>query len=290
LFTTRRDAALGRKTVFERQIEQLREQTVGVDAELKGNLTQLSLIEEELRGLQELLKTGNALKSRVLQVQRAQAEITGKASTNRASIAGIEQKIGEVRVTMLNAETEYRDKLADELMRVNGEIAQLEEKLQATRDLLARTTVTAPTEGTVLGMRFKTTKGVIRPGDVILQIVPTKDELVIDARVQPIDGKSIRPGQMAEVHLLPYVQRNLPMIEGRVISITPDTLSDERTGEKYYEAKVIVERNRLKEIAPEVELSPGMPADVMIVTGARSAFRYLMEPIERSFRLSFRQS
>jgi multidrug efflux pump subunit AcrA (membrane-fusion protein) len=139
-------------------------------------------------------------------------------------------------------------------------------------------------------MRFKTPKGVIRPGDVILQIVPTKDELVIDARVQPIDGKSIRPGQTAEVHLLPYVQRNLPMIEGRVISITPDTLSDERTGEKYYEAKVIVERNRLKEIAPEVELSPGMPADVMIVTGARSAFRYLMEPIERSFRLSFRQS
>lgn len=289
LFATRRAGMEGRKSVMLRQAQQLREQTIGLRAELAGNTEQLSLIDEELVGLNTLLKDGNALKSRVLQVQRARAEIASKVAASSASIESAGQKLLEIELTMNNAETEFRDKLADEVMRVNGELAQTEEKLFAARDVLNRTVVVASVEGIVVGLKAKTTGGVVRSGDVLLQLVPVNDELVIDTRVQPIDIKSVRPGQLAQVNLLPYLQRNLPIIEGRVTAVSADAITDERTGERYYEVKVVVTRDHLKEIAPEVELSPGMPADVLIVTGERSALRYILEPFERSFRMSFRQ-
>lgn len=290
LFETRRAGIEGRRMVLARQSQQLREQIVGLKAELAGNTEQLALVDEELVGLNMLLKDGNALKSRVLQMQRARAEISSKVAASSASIESAGQKLLEIELTVNNAETEYRDKLADEVMRVNGELAQTEEKLLAARDVLARTVVAAPVSGVIVGLRVKTTGGVIRSGDVLLQLVPANDELVIDARVQPIDIKSVHPGQLAQVNLLPYQQRNLPIIEGRVTNVSADAMTEERTGERYYEVKIVVARDHLKEIAPEVELTPGMPADVLIVTGERSALRYIFEPIERSFRMSFRQS
>lgn len=289
LFTTRRSASDGRREMLESQIEQINEQIAGLTAEAGGNKQQLELIDEELAGLLTLLKDGNALKSRVLQIQRARAEVSSKLAATKASLASAQQKISEVRIAIVNSDIEFRDKLADEHMRINSEIAQLEERLQAARDILSRTTVVSPVEGTVMGLRFKTTAGVVRPGEVIVQVVPAKDELVIDARIQPIDIRSVKAGQLAQVHLLPYQSRNLPIIEGRVLSVSADTITDERTNERYYEAKVVVEREAIAKIAPEIELSPGMPAEVLIVTGQRSALRYLLEPIERSFRVSFRQ-
>ena len=289
LFVTRRDANTGRRQIYERQIEQVGEQMNGLRAEAVGNQQQLNYIEDELGGLQWLLENGNALKSRVLQLQRAQSEVTGKLASNRSSLAGAEQKIGEIKLTIVNAEIEFRDKLADEHMRINSEIAQLEEKLAGGRDILERTVLPSPVDGTIVGLRFKTSGGVVRPGEVILNIVPSKDELVIDARVQPIDARSVTIGLLAQVNLLPYASRNMPIIEGRVIGMSADALTDERTNEKYYEAKVLIDRIALAKIAPDVELTPGMPADVLIVTGQRSALRYILEPIERSFRMSFRQ-
>ena len=290
LFITRRDATLGRRQMLERQVQQVGEQMEGIRGEAKGNKQQLEFIEEELTGLQKLLKDGNALKSRVLLLQRQGAEVASKLATNTASLASAEQKMSEIKIAIVNNEIDFRDKLADEHMKVNSDIAQLEEKLAAGKDVVERTRVISPVEGTVLGLRFKTVGGVVRPGELIVNIVPAKDELIIDARVQPIDIRAVKIGQKAQINLLPYQSRNLPIIEGTVQLVGADSVADERTNERYYEAKIIVDRASLTKIAPDVILSPGMPADVMIVTGERSAMRYILEPIERSFRMSFRQS
>ena len=174
-------------------------------------------------------------------------------------------------------------------MRINSEIAQLEERLAAAEDVLRRTVISAPVDGTIVGLRLRTTGGVVKPGEVLLQILPSHDALVIDTRVQPVDIAAVHVGQIAQVHLLPFAQRNLPIIEGRVAHVGADSMTDERTGERFYDAKVVVERELIKNVAPEIEMSAGMPADILIVTGERSAFRYIVEPIERSFRMSFRQ-
>lgn len=289
LFRTRRGTHIGHKKILRRQVKQIKEEITGLTAELSGNTQQLSYLKEELVGLRKLLETGDAKKSRILQLQRAEAEIESKIAAAKASIASASQKIDSKEIEIANTETAYRDKLSDEYMRINGEIAQLEERKGATQDILKRTAVIAPIDGIVVGLRFKTTGGVIKPGDVILELVPSQGKLIIDTRVQPIDINSVRVGQRAQVHLLPFEQRHMPIIEGDVVSVSADAMADDRTGERYYEAKVIIPNERLKSVAPDVTLSPGMPADVMIVTGERSALRYLLEPIERSFRRSFRQ-
>lgn len=289
LFRTRREAVAARKALFEQQIKQIEEQRQGLRAELESNREQLALIEDELGGIEKLFESGNALKSRVMQLRRAKADAASKVASSEAGLASSDQKIGELRVSLSNAETEYRDKLADEHMRVNTELAQIEEKIGASRDILSRTEIVAPTNGTIVGLRFKTPGGVVRAGDMLLELVPSNDELIIDARVNPLDINHVRAGQKAQVHLLPYQQRHMPIIEGNVLSVSADAITDQRTGESYFEAKVMIPRETLATVAPDVELQPGMPADVMIVTGERSALRYIIEPIERSFRRSFRQ-
>lgn len=289
LFKTRREGQQSKVEILRRQVQQLAEQKSGREAESKGYAEQLRLLDDELTGLKALLAQGNALKSRVMQLLRLRAETESKAAASRAAIATIEQKIAEIQLAVSASEPEYRDKLADELVHLNSEIAQLDERLAAAKDVLRRTVIAAPVDGTIVGLRLRTTGGVVKPGEVLVQIVPAHDALVIDTRVQPVDIAAVRVGQTAQVHLLPFAQRNLPIIEGKVVHVGADSMTDERTGERFYDAKVVVERELIKHVAPEIEMSAGMPADILIVTGERSAFRYIVEPIERSFRMSFRQ-
>jgi membrane fusion protein, type I secretion system len=289
LFKTRKEGQQSQVEMLRRQVQQLAEQKLGREAESTGYVEQLRLLDDELTGLKALLAQGNALKSRVMQLLRLRAEAESKAAASRAAMAAVEQKIAETQLAISASESEYRDKLAEELVRTNTEIALLEERLAAAEDVLRRTAISAPVDGTIVGLRLRTTGGVVKPGEVLVQIVPSHDALVIDTRVQPVDIAAVHVGQRAQVHLLPFAQRNLPIIEGKVAHVGADSMTDERTGERFYDAKVVVERELIKHIAPEIEMSAGMPADVLIVTGERSAFRYIVEPIERSFRLSFRQ-
>jgi HlyD family type I secretion membrane fusion protein len=135
-----------------------------------------------------------------------------------------------------------------------------------------------------------TATGVIEPGQPLLDLVPQDVRLVIDARIRPIDMDTVQPGQTARVLFPAYGQRNLPQIFGRLRSISADRLTDERTSEAYFLAKVEIEPAELARIAPEIELSPGMPTEVMILTGERTLLDYLVRPFVESVTKSFRES
>ena len=131
--------------------------------------------------------------------------------------------------------------------------------------------------------------GVIRPGDPILDIVPREEDLLIDARVAPTDIDSVRPGQTARIHFAAYPTRNQPQIEGVVRQISADTLLDEATNQRYYLARVEVDRAELAETAPDIEIVPGMPAEVLIVTGERTVLDYILQPFDETLRRGFRE-
>jgi HlyD family type I secretion membrane fusion protein len=131
---------------------------------------------------------------------------------------------------------------------------------------------------------------VVRPGEPLLDLVPIAAELIIDARVKPTDMDVGRAGQEARVVFSAYGQRNMPQITGTLRSISADRLTDERSGEPYFLAKVEVDPGELERVAPEVELTPGMPAEVMILTGERTLLDYLLRPFIRSVTRSFRES
>jgi HlyD family type I secretion membrane fusion protein len=185
---------------------------------------------------------------------------------------------------------ELQEKIAEELSLVRTDLAAVRTQLPSREDVLTRTVVTAPMAGTVMNVRVTTTTGVIEPGDPLLDLVPKDVRLVIDARIKPTDMDTVHAGQAARVLFPAYGQRNLPQIFGRLRSISADRFTDERTGESYFLAKVEVEAAELERIAPEIGLSPGMPTDVMILTGERTVLDYLIRPFVESVTKSFRES
>jgi HlyD family secretion protein len=149
--------------------------------------------------------------------------------------------------------------------------------------------VMAPVSGTVLNLRFKTEGGVVQRGEPILDIVPSDDILLIDARVSPVDIDVVHPGLTAQIHLSAYSSRTVPRIDGVVRSVSADRMIDDVTKQPFYLARVEVDREALTKIGPQVELVPGMPAEVLIVTGERTMMQYLMEPFSDLFRRGFRE-
>jgi HlyD family secretion protein len=169
------------------------------------------------------------------------------------------------------------------------ELVEVELRLSASRDVLRRTEIRAPIDGTVVAMRVNTPGGVIQPGAPIMEIVPHEVELLVDVRIAPTDIDVVRPGLPAQVVLPAYSQRTLPRIEGEVVGVSADALTDPGTGEGYFEARIRIDPRRLARLGENARLLPGMPAEVFILTGERTALQYLLQPFVDSIRRSARE-
>ena len=162
------------------------------------------------------------------------------------------------------------------------------QRLRAAEDILERTEIRAPQAGYVVGLNVHTENGVIAPGQRLLDIVPNDDTLVIEAEVEPNDIDVVRVGLAAQVRLTAFKQRNIPALEGKVTRVSADSFTHERNGATYFLVRITIdsaERNKLD----GGELYPGMSAEVMIVTGKRTAFEYFLTPVTDSFHNAFRE-
>jgi HlyD family secretion protein len=289
MFATRRAAHEMRMMVLRQRIEQSHEQIRGLEAQVASAAEQLALVADELRGKQQLLRSGLVPRPEVLRLQRAQAEILGRRGEYLGTIARTRQVIGETEMQILSLEAERLDKISEQIDKVRVELAGVTERLVASRDVLTRTVVAAPISGTVVNLRFKTVEGVIRPGEAILDIVPDEEKLLIDARVSPIDIDVVYIGLPAQVRLTAYSSRGLPRISGMVRSVSADRIVDQATSQPYYLARVEVDRGELERLGSAIELVPGMPAEVLIVRRERTMVHYLLEPFRDAFRRSFRE-
>ena len=142
--------------------------------------------------------------------------------------------------------------------------------------------------GTIVGMKVHTVGGVIGPGEALLDIVPGEDTLIIEARIDPMDIDVVRWGLPARVRFTAFSQRNSTPVDGRVISVSADKLVDDRTGQEYYLARIKLDEDP-SEALNGAQLYPGMHAEVMIVTGARTALEYILAPFTRSMDRALRE-
>jgi len=253
----------------------------------------LELIASEIADTQSLYDRGLAPRPRLLALQREEASITEGLAANQASIARTRQSIGETEVQLLSVDAERLDEISTELNQVQAQLAEINEELFASEDILRRTRILAPIAGTVVNLQVFTEGGVIRPGDRIMDVVPAEERLLIDARLSPLNVDEITEGQEANVVLSALDQRRLPRITGRVLSVSADAITDPDSGERYYSMKVEVDRAQLDAIVDRsgetIELVPGMPAQVLVVTGERTLVEYLIEPLRASMRNALRE-
>lgn len=279
-----------RRKILKKRIGQLEKQIDGLAIQLKGVRRQLELVREEAATVADLVKKGYERKPRLLSLLRAEANVSATEGELITSIARGEEAISEteLRITML--ETDLLEDVDARLSQVTAERVSAEKIYRETTDRLARTNILSPIDGVVLDVRFKTVGGVIRAGEPILDIVPVgDDELIINARVRPTDIDEVATGSSATVMFSAFQRRYLKRINGEVVQVSADAFSDETTRERYYLIEVKIDRAHLDEVAPELELTAGMPADVFITTKQRTVAEYLIQPIMRSFERAFRE-
>lgn len=288
LFDTRRRNLEGQVAVLHQKIEQAHQQIEGYKSQIKSADSQLALLNEEIGVVAKLLEDGNASRPRLLALQRNAADIRGQKGQYTASISEAQEAIVESQKTIMNTEEEFLKETLKELNDTQITLSDLHEKINANEDKLKRIDILAPIAGRVNDLKVHTVGGVIQPGEKLMDIVPDDDKLIVEAKVMPQDIDVVHDGLEASVRLTAYKTRKVPPVSGKVVNVSGDRFTDERSGMSYYLARVEVDMKELGQL-DNVHLYPGMPADVLIITGKRTALAYLWSPISDSFNKAFRE-
>ena len=288
IFAAREESLNSHRSILRQRIAQYEEEIEGLTGEIEATESQLALFAEEISSMEDLIEQGFLSNQRFLELRREEANIRGEQNRNVALVARARQSIAEQELQILELDSQRSNEVAAELRDVQTLSFELQEQINAARDVLARTDIVAPMAGTVVNLRVHTRGGVIASREPLLDIVPSDDQLVINARVLPRDIDVVREGLEAQVRLLAFNQRDTVPLSGRVSLVSADRFLDERTGLAYYLTRVELTEDAFTN-QEALEIYPGMQAEVMIVTGNRTALDYLMEPLTRSVRRAFRE-
>ncbi len=280
-FQARRSALTSELGSMDEAIIGLQEQIRGLQSVESGKKTQISLLEKELNSMRELANEGFVPRNKLLELERILADISGTRGSDLAQIARAQSSINEMRLRKIQRQQDFRKEVEHEMAEAQREAGSYEDQVKALTEEFERTLVKAPTDGHVVGLEAHTVGGVIRPGDRIMDIVPEGDVLVIESQLPVNLIDKVKVGQLANIHLQIILGGGLqPTIEGRVAQVSADRLTDQRTGNPYYLARIEITPNGEAEIRKHhIQAQPGMQADIVIVTGERTVLEYLMKPL-----------
>ena len=287
-FESRLAALAGQRNVIREKIAQLEAQITGGEAQVKAYRAQLISVQQEMESIAPLVKQGLIARPRYLQLERSGAGLEGQAADATANIARARQAIAEQMQQMAQLDNDRMTEVARDLRDTQAKLLEVIPRLMNAKAVLGRMEIRSPYAGQVVGLSVFSVGGVIGRGDKILDVVPERDSLIIEAQINVDDISDVHPDMRADVHLTAYKARITPVVRGKLAQVSADRLTDNRTGTSYYTALVQVDQNELADL-PNVKLYPGMPANVMFPTIERTAFDYLVGPLTQSFNRAFRQ-
>ncbi len=288
LFKSRIESFEGEIALLEQRIQQMQAQLDGYQALADAHATQIEIIGRQLENFKGLEKRGFESNLNVLELERQEATYVGQRGEALAELAQTRETIGEIRLQIAQIKRRRAEEIAEGLREGHARIAEIEPQLRSANKQLERVELRAPRSGYVLGLNVFAAGSVVRPGEKVLEIVPADELLIVEAKVRPTDITEIQVGMAADVNITAYSQQNLPAAHGIVRSISADRITEERTGATYYTIWVEIEDEAFLALR-EVALYPGMPAEVMIPTGSRTAFDYLIEPLTQRFERAFKE-
>lgn len=285
IFNASRASREGQVEVLEQRIQQLQTRVVGLKALQASKEEQAAFYAEELVDVRELLSQGFSDKLRLRELERNASRLRGEAAEHTANIASTEVEIGEARLQIIQLGREFLNDVVTGLGETQTSLRDAQERATALQDVVSRTVVRAPVAGIVNGMQVHTVGGVIGPGTPIAEIVPQSEELIIEANVLPIDIDRVAEGQEATIRFSSFAS-SVPTIFGKVISISADSAIDEISGTSFYQARIEVTPEGMEDLG-NLELLPGMPAEVFIATGSRTFVQYVFKPFSNALARSF---
>lgn len=289
-----------RRQALDKHIGLLRQQAKEIDLEVenlgalaKTTRSSQELAEETTRMNESLKEQGFVSNARWMELRRIDTDSRARSETQLAELAKARQKKIETELKIVTLRSDYTKSAADELKATEDLIHRLAEEIRPLQDLKTRQTVAAPIAGEIVDLKFHGIGAVIGPRDPILEIVPDKATLIVEAKIKPENIKDIRTGGAADVFITAYRHGSMPALEGKVTYLGADRLIDKASGQAFYTAHIRVSPEVLRKASMlagrEIELSQGMQAEVFIKTRERSALAYLADPIMNGVRRSMRE-
>ena len=288
VFESRRKLQEDRLLLLGKRIAESEEEIAGLEGQIAAARTQRALIDEELTEVSGLLAKGLVAKPRVLALRRRNAEIDGELADFKARIARAQQSILAARLEMSEMLAAAKTSVVDQLGDVQSKVYALGQEIVSAEDVLRRTRIVSPIDGVVVDLQLHTLDGVVSPGQRLLDVVPSSDDLVVEASVDPTDIDEVRVGLPARVQLTSLSRRVHLPIEGTVVFVSADRLSDRQSGAPYYRARIELDAASIEE--RNAVLQAGMGAEVFIRTGDRTPLEYLVAPIARILNRGLRES
>ncbi|MFG1281032.1 HlyD family type I secretion periplasmic adaptor subunit [Xanthobacter autotrophicus] len=287
-FRDRRAAFKSQTGILENRAEQSGHEIEGLAQERLSAEQQLMFIDDELDSLRQLEQKRLVNKSRVSQIEREKARLEGVVGRNTADTAKVRGSIGELTMQVSQLRQQRAEDIGKQLLEARQRIAELNEKVRVTGNVLGRIDIRAPRGGMVqnINARAYTVGAVARAGDTLLEIVPLDEPLVVDAQVPVQDIDRLKKDDAVEVRFPAFHDRTTPMVMGKLKSVSRDRLVDETTHQPYFLARVAVADT---DIPPQLKqrLVPGMNAEVAFYVGERSVLSYLVRPLTDAFSRSF---
>jgi HlyD family secretion protein len=285
-FKERRASLQGQINILESKANQLRIEISGIDIEKDSTEKQTKYINEELVGLRRLLTKNLVPANRVLTMERERTRlegVIGKSIADKAKIAGA---ISEIGSQIAQLKQKLHEDIATSLLDVRQKLGDFRQKSIVAADVLRRVAITAPRAGTVQNMKVFTLGQVVRTGELLLEVVPENERLIIYAQFSPSDIDVIHQGQRAEIRFPAFHSRTIPLMTGELESISSDRLVDEASKQPYYLGIISIDRAEIPE-EYRSRLRSGMPAEVLVAAGERTVLDYLISPLKSSLAKTF---
>ena len=289
IFEDRRSIFLSQTEILEFRAEQLNGQAEGYEVQLAAVERRHALRSELFERMRTGEERGVIESNRLSEMQDEVIQIEASIGTAMSDIAQVKAAAGEARLNILKLKQEYSERANSELKTARSELAEINEKLTVAADRMRRTTILAPTTGKVQSLAVTTRGSVIRSGEILMEIVPSDETLLIDAKVAPVDVDNVRPGLETEVRFSAFKARLSKLVLGEVLSISTDVVTTKDPNEApYYLARIKVPDENLTDEIRE-GLTAGMPADVVILTGERTVLQYMLDPLSEAIFKSLRE-
>jgi protease secretion system membrane fusion protein len=255
---------------------------------LEGRGKQLALLEDELKQTSSLVQEGYAPRNRQLELQRMAQESTTARAELEGNLARARQAISEQRQRMIARQQDYRKEVEQQLADASREALAEAEKFHAVEADLARTEVRSPATGQVVGLAMHTVGGVVQPGQKLMDVVPEREPLLLEARVAPQFIDRVHAGLPVDIRFSAFAHSPQLVVEGKVASISGDLIIEGQNVPPYYLARVGVTPEGMQKLGPR-QLQPGMPAEVVFRTGERSLLTYLLHPLTKRMAASMKE-
>ena len=289
LYRARLDDLNTKSAILEqRRIQKLNEiQELKIRFETTSN--GLALIRREIATLEPLVKNGLAPETRLIALKRDEEASIGAANQAESGQKRLTSGLEEIDEQLTAEKQAYKTSALTDLSSIEGELSELAARIPALENRVERTSVKSPVDGVVNRINYVTADAYISTGEVLLEIVPTGSDLIVETKINPKDIADIVIGQEVKISLSAYDPSKFGRIDGKVLNVSADAIADSQTGEQHYLVDVSIIGTLYENNGEEVTILPGMVSHIDVLSGKRTILDYFWQPIAKTKNKAFRE-